>query len=178
MTIFEIYRKSGTKKKGAYGSRKISKQINKYTINGKKVCLSRNQVLTIMKEMNLKSTYNEANINGYSSSNDNANNSSSNSSSTNNTSNNSSNSNTKKTSVNANSSSSNNNDACYDAQGRYNSACATYEYNGDTSIPERTCPYKSQAEANAYGNAHHDEYGGYGVYPCAQGTWEIDWFDQ
>lgn len=65
MTIFEISKKSGTKKKGVYGSRKISKQINKYTINGKKVSLSRNQVLGIMKEMNIKSKYNEKSFTPY-----------------------------------------------------------------------------------------------------------------
>lgn len=58
ITIFEIYRNSGTKKKGMYGSRKIRDVINTYTINGKKVKLSRHQVLRIMKEMQLRSKYN------------------------------------------------------------------------------------------------------------------------
>ncbi len=58
IAIFEIYRSSGSKKKGIYGSRKICDVINRYTINGKKVKLSRHQVLRIMKEMGLRSKYN------------------------------------------------------------------------------------------------------------------------
>lgn len=58
IAIFEIYRKSGSKKKGIFGSRKIRDTINTYTINGKKVKLSRHQVLRIMKELGIKSKYN------------------------------------------------------------------------------------------------------------------------
>ncbi len=65
IAIFEIYRKSGTKKKGVFGSRKIRDIINTYTINGKKVKLSRHQVLRIMKELGIKSKYNSKSFKPY-----------------------------------------------------------------------------------------------------------------
>lgn len=42
----------------------------------------------------------------------------------------------------------------------------------------RVCPYSSESEANNYGYSHMDEFGGFGVYPCAGGTWEIGWFEK
>lgn len=104
------------------------------------------------------------------------------SASTTNANTNNSSSSSKSTSSNAsssnnNTSSSNTDDTCYDEQGRYNSACATYENNGDTSN-QRTCPYQSEdsAWAAAEKQLETNGYVGFGVYPCAEGTWEIDYF--
>ena len=66
IAIFEIYRQSGTKRKGIYGSRKIREILSTYIINKKQVRLSRHQVLRIMKKMELKSKYNSKSFKPYS----------------------------------------------------------------------------------------------------------------
>lgn len=50
---------------------------------------------------------------------------------------------------------------------------------GETTSTGRVCAYHSEAEAYAFAEAHVglDGYtGGFGVYPCAENTWEIGWF--
>ncbi|MFV0499642.1 MAG: hypothetical protein ACK5NF_06400 [Bacilli bacterium] len=55
--------------------------------------------------------------------------------------------------------------------------------NGGGSTTTEVMPdycYASEAEAYGYGEAHMDEFGGFGVYPgCAENMdwWEIDWFE-
>ncbi|WOO88671.1 hypothetical protein R2F61_07010 [Mollicutes bacterium LVI A0078] len=73
-----------------------------------------------------------------------------------------------------------NNDSCYDEQGRFNSACMTSDTVEDNGVSQggRVCEFQSESEAWAYGEANMHLYGGFGVYPCSEGTWEIDWFEQ
>lgn len=109
-----------------------------------------------------------------------ANNSSSNAGN-NNYSNNSNNSNNNSTSSNSNNNNNSNGEACYDSQGRYNSACITsYEYNGNANeVPVNICPYKSESAASSFAAAHVGKEGytgGYAILPCSEGTWEIGWF--
>lgn len=75
---------------------------------------------------------------------------------------------------------SNSADACYDSQGRFNSDCLngdTYQDNSNSS-GGRVCEFQSESDAWAFGEANAGMPGysnGYGVYPCAEGTWEIYW---
>lgn len=101
-----------------------------------------------------------------------------NSSSTN--SNSSSNASTSNSSSSSSSNSSNSTDACYDSQGRFNSDCLngdTYQDNSNSS-GGRVCEYPSESAAisTAENQIQSNNMTGYGVYPCAEGTWEIDWF--
>ncbi|WOO91326.1 hypothetical protein R2F61_01885 [Mollicutes bacterium LVI A0078] len=81
-----------------------------------------------------------------------------------------------------NNSTSNGTDACYDSQGRFNSACIGSD--GGTSgngadLPDNICPFSSESEAWAFGeeNVGEDGYtGGFATAPCDQGTWELIWF--
>lgn len=78
------------------------------------------------------------------------------------------------------SNSSNSTDACYDSQGRFNSDCIngdTYQDNNNSS-GGRVCEYPSEnaAISSAENQIQSNNMTGYGVYPCAGDTWEIDWF--
>lgn len=101
-----------------------------------------------------------------------------NSSSTN--SNSSSNASTSNSSSSSSSNSSGSTDSCYDSQGRFNSDCIngdTYQDNSNSS-GGRVCEFQSESDAWAFGEANAGMPGysnGYGVYPCAEGTWEIYW---
>lgn len=86
--------------------------------------------------------------------------------------------NSSKTSSSNNNSSANSNDSCYDSQGRFNSACATGEYNGNANeLPPNICPYKSEADAInvAENQLKTNGANGYSTLPCSEGTWEIYW---
>lgn len=99
--------------------------------------------------------------------------------STSDSSNSSNTSNSNASSSNSNSTS-NGTDACYDEQGRFSSACMTSDTVEDNGVSQggRVCEFQSESEAWAYGEANMHLYGGFGVYPCSEGTWEIDWFEQ
>ncbi|WOO88715.1 hypothetical protein R2F61_07465 [Mollicutes bacterium LVI A0078] len=73
-----------------------------------------------------------------------------------------------------------NNDSCYDEQGRFNSACMTSDTVEDNGVSQggRVCEFQSESEAWAYGEANMHLYGGFGVYPCSEGTWEVYWQEQ
>ncbi|WOO89483.1 hypothetical protein R2F61_07235 [Mollicutes bacterium LVI A0078] len=109
--------------------------------------------------------------------------------STSNSSNNSNTSSSSNTNDNASNSNSSNNsvDACYDEQGRFNSACIGSD--GGTSgngadLPDNICPYSSESEAWAVGEnffadgdgENPNGYSGFSTAPCDQGTWEVIWF--